>query len=601
MYLIIMGVTQIRLTDEALNGAFVQDFIFTHDLNATRIYGQTVPGFPLYSWCTALVSAFRMPNAFLLRLPSFLALVALALFSALFARRYHSNFAGAITASVLLTSIVSFKIGRLAHIETIASLLLSCAWFSLYHFGQIRRKWLLSWSLSLALVFLATFGIGAKAIIIFYFPLLFTGRKVDFQRQIQSPQHIGAAAILVLLLLTRRFVAPTLPFFPWNALTITTGTESISGYMGHLCSMFPKTAYYLFPWVLFAWAPFCLAMRQFELDNKMCHFMRCIVTSNAILFWLLPKGSPLHLIPVFGPMAVLIGVHSEVVIRRYQDFFGRLMKWAAWFTLAFSAGAIIFWLCVLLPFDIIVFEPVPGETFPAWLPPVCILLNLIAGIAMLILVSYAWPKTSFRSCLLWCIFAIRIAYLGTWELPHDQWHNSARKVHGHQLATVRYRTVSDTRKADGVQQIHLYLPSNLDIPKVLVETFYLESRCFLVKDASSDIPADHPVYLLTPFSPALSSQEWSGLSQAANLNAKRHIRCTTILIPIAETMAATANRRIGTHFTVSDPNLRFRDLHLPLARFKMSESEKIPNAAFSATRIYKGIPKPTTDNGNKPE
>ena len=39
MYLIIMGITQIRLTDEALTGAFVQDFIFTRDMHSTCIYG----------------------------------------------------------------------------------------------------------------------------------------------------------------------------------------------------------------------------------------------------------------------------------------------------------------------------------------------------------------------------------------------------------------------------------------------------------------------------------------------------------------------------------------------------------------------------------
>ena len=572
MYLLIMGVTQVRLTDEALVGAFVQDFISSKQFAVTRIYGQTVPGFPLYSWFVSLCSGFGMPNAFLLRLPALISLVVLAVVSGLFARRHHSGFAGVVAASVVLTSVVSFKIGTLAHVEIVGGLLLSCAWYSLFVLGFERRKWAAAWIVSLFLVFVATFGIGAKAIIIFYFPLFFTGRKIDCAQKMQTPQHVVTAGIFVLLLGACKIWVPTQPFLPWNAQTILPASETLGGYMGHICTMFPKIAYYLFPWTFVAWAPFCIAMRQFEHDNKMCHFMRTIVFSNLLMFWLLPGGSPLHLIPVFGPLAVLIGVHAEVVFRRHQRIFGVLLRLAAWIVLAMAIAGLLFWLGTLRPLRLFVFEDVSGESFPAWLKGLCILLNAVVILCIGHLLFIGWNRRSLRSCLLWCIFAARMTCLGTWQLPAVAWDGNSRKVHGCKLAEVQMdggsaRSIGELLKQDGVEQINLYLPSNKDIPKTLVETFYLRAGLKVVRDVPADIPEDKTAYLLSPFQPAHPALEWETVSPVVNLNARRTVKGELLLAP----------GRWKRPFVV----------------FRKSEIDRMPNAAFSSMCIYRGVPKAT--------
>ena len=592
MYLIIMGFLQIRLTDEALNAAFVQDFIHTRDLTATRLYSRTVPGFPLYSWLTALCSGFSMPGAFLLRLPAFLSLAALALVSGLFAWRHHSAYAGIITAAVLTTSLVSFKIGCLAHAEIVGGLLLSCAWYVLYDAGWHRRKWSSAWFLSLLFVFLATFGIGAKAIILFYFPLFFTGSKVDATVRLQSPQHITAAAVFLLLLGVWRFVAPTQPFLPWNALKILPASESLGSYMGHLCSMFPKIACYLFPWTLLAWAPFCLAMRQFERDNRLCHYLRTIVFSNALLFWVLPNGSPLHLILVFGPMAVLIGVHSEVVFRRCRDLFSLLIRITGWVILSASAGGLLFWTAALKPLGIVLFLNPEGAEFPAWIAPVCMVLCAVAAISIRIMMSVTWNRNSLRSCLLWCIFAGRIACLGIWGLPHAIWDDNARTVHGARLAALQgppAETVVSRMSRDGTDTLYIYLPSTLDIPKVLVETIALRTHMSLVRELS-ELPTDRVIYLMSPFPPALNTLEWEALVPPVNLNARSHIRCTNAFSLLPDFLASASNRLLGTSFTVAKADISRHDFR-HLIVFNRTETDRMPNAAFSATQIYRGTPK----------
>ena len=130
MFLSGICVHELRLSDEGLTAAFTQDFIFGGNFFKTRIYGQPVPGFPLYSWCAALCSFGRMPTEFTLRLPTLLALFALALSSGLFARRIQSDFAGIIAASVVLMSMISVRVGVFAHNDTIVAALLASAWYA---------------------------------------------------------------------------------------------------------------------------------------------------------------------------------------------------------------------------------------------------------------------------------------------------------------------------------------------------------------------------------------------------------------------------------------------------------------------------------------
>ena len=343
-FMVNITLPQLRRSDEALNAAYAQDMAGGNFLEETRLYGENVSGYPLYPWLVKLCSGGGLPNTLTMRLPALLSLFLLALISGIFAWRLQSSFAGIITANVVLLSIVGQKIGILANVDIVASLLISSAWYLLYIYGWSKRQWWIAWPFALSLVLICTFGWGIKAFIVFYLPMFFLWNRLDGFETLQSPQHIVSAIATFALLIARGYAFPATPLLPWKALAFVDPPETLSEYLLHLFSILPKTAFYLLPWTLLSWAPFCLAMRQFEIHRTACHFLRVIVSSTFVLFWLMPGGSPLHLLPALGPFAVLIGVHSEILLRRHRDFYAWLLRFCAWVCFGLSLSGALFWL-----------------------------------------------------------------------------------------------------------------------------------------------------------------------------------------------------------------------------------------------------------------
>jgi len=503
LYLPVLSIPEVRQADEALQGAFIQDVVTGENWWQTRLYGQPVAGFPLYSWLGALTSFLRMPTAFTLRLPTVLSLFGLALCSGLFAWRAQGRYAGYLAASVVLTSAISFRTGIRAQSETVAALLLTLAWFLLYAFGWKAKRWWTAWGCSLLAVFLAQFAVGFKAPVVFYLPLLFLRNGFRTTDRLEAPSHVFPSLCFVILTIAWLLSVPGQPYLPWSSISSSFFAKSGGhSYLRHLVTMFPFAVCYLFPWTFFAWGPFCLALRQFEQNGPLCHYLRVIVISNFILFWLLPKGSPLHLLPVFGPMAVLVGIHSEIIIRRYRNFWRLLLRL---FGLLGLAGSLFGLLVALALARGVLRSDILQDGRPGAAAFFC--LGALPAALILSLWLLLKRNLSYRSAFLLAIAACQMPILSLSVFLGL--HSSVRRENGLLLA----------RNCPKNATVCLEWMDNISAGKLLVETFYMQAHILASKDPNAELSksAETEHYLLSTRTPVLPEYQLSVAGQGIPL------------------------------------------------------------------------------------
>ncbi|MDD4539903.1 MAG: hypothetical protein PHT80_12870 [Lentisphaeria bacterium] len=525
MYLGCLTIHELRASDEALHAAFAQDMVASGRFLQTHLQGRPVRAFPLYSWLVVLCSGFQTPTTLSVRLPAVLALLGLALLCGLIARRLQSAFAGAVAAAVVLTSLASFRIGCRAQSEILHALLLTAAWAAWYYYGQQGKKWYRAWGIALGLVFVAVLAVGAKALFFFYFPLLFLHRPFNIFHRLQGPAHVFTFTLLLLLLGAWLYVIPGQPFLSWNTIMAgTNDSESGTRFFGHLLSFPLKSIVYLLPWAFFFWSPFCLALRQFENDNNACNYMRTIIFCNVFALWLLPGASPLLLLPVFGAMAILIGVHFEIVIRRYQHVLIGILHAGAWLAFATAAAGTAFWCLVttgLISIDDF------SRRWPVFFAAALLVTMLLLWTQILAPGS----KRTFRSSILWCVFAFRLVVMFLYY-PLDNWLHDSRRATGLALAGLGQPLLAPVTGVDPDTALPPEPPPaatfhqlRRDIPRIYlhsndfyqVETFYLHKPIVNVSNPVQELPTDEAtLYVLSPRSPAVPTHNWEPISPAVD-------------------------------------------------------------------------------------
>ncbi len=523
LYLFALPFLELRSSDEALYAAFARDMLSGGNLFKTHLQGVPVNAFPLYSWMIALCSGFQSPTVFTVRLPSVLALVGLATLCGLTAKRIHSPFAGAIAASMALTSVVSFRLGSRAQAELLHALLINGAWTTLFFCGQVRKKWYLAWGGALALVFLAVLAVGAKALFFFYFPLFFMGVPFRMTNRMQAPPHVFMAAAFTAVVILWLCMVPDQPFFSWN--TVFTTSRSDEGLLRQFI-LFPlKCLIYMLPWSVFTWAPFCQALRRFESDSPACSYFRTIIISIGLLVWLLPGTSPLLLFSVFGPLCILVGVHFEIILRRHQHIFIKAVRILSWICLACTILSLFFWTAVATGHIVI-------DDFPLSVTIFCCAFLIFSLIIIWTQLLFCRRLRSFRTSILWSIAGFRILSI-TMVYTLSGWADGCRKLHGQTLATLCHpvpgmtsppATAIRLQDMDQAPEV-VYLHSPLFYS---TETFYMGKRIIHISNPIKDLPEDEPtVYVLSSRTPAVPSRSWEPVSLQVDMNQRLEVNITT--------------------------------------------------------------------------
>ncbi|MGN0878929.1 MAG: hypothetical protein ACI4WT_05695 [Oligosphaeraceae bacterium] len=500
--------TELRWDMEALQAAMSRDMLFGGDYVKTRLYGREIREFPLYSWLVCVCSGFQRLSIVSLRLPALLSLGGLALLCGLAGRRLQSRFAGFIAASVVLLSGVSFRFGAMGVPLTLQALLSFAAWWSWYALGVEQRRWNTAWVVSLLLVFLGMLNVGLEAVLWFYLPLVFLPRQLNAKMRMQMPSHLLSVLAVLVLTAVWVLITPDQPLLPWTReANLSTSFRDASGYLWHLLTFPWETMAWLLPWGLLLWAPFCIALRQFENSPVACRYLRVIVLSLFTFFWLLPQTSPFHLLPLLGPVALLIGVHFEIVLRRYQHILNRGLHGVTWVVLVANVLVGLFWAMVAC--GLVAIDMVP----PAHAGVFAVLQLVLARILWGVILRRE-SHCTFRSCIIWCIFGARLLSLLSVEY-YRSWDQSDRKLAGLELARCTHPTVGmlDNRPGlpDAIRKVYyrplaaansLYLPSFYYLDRPVV---FLHPR----GDFSQAIPDDEQtIYVLSQRMPPVTSRTW---------------------------------------------------------------------------------------------
>ena len=528
LYLGALWFLELRASDEALHAAIAREMTVSGNYLKTHLYGHPIKEYPLYNWLVALLSGFQSPNLLSLRLPSILSVWGLALLCGLAARRLQSHLAGFIAAAVVLLCVASLQIGIRAQTEFLQALLLCSAWWTWYYFGLECKRWNCAWGWALALVFAGILNGGLKMAFWFYLPLFFMPRQVNARMRMQMPSHIVSALVLALFICIWQWITPNQPLLPWNQeLGLKLTSANHSGYFWHLIVFPCKVMYYLAPWSLLLWAPFCIALRQFERQPVACRYFRVIIFTVFLAVWLWPSTSPLALLPVLGPVAILIGVHFEIVLRRYQQYLSLLVHVTSWLVLACSVIMSVFWL--LVGSGIIAIQDL--DPYRPWL----YLILLSIGEALLwMLILRKNSRCTFRASLVWCIAATFLLVLCS-SRAYINWRMSTRRIAGETLAgkdqTNGYAGICDI--TENISHIY-YRPMPKAPYLYFTEFYYLNCPIKLVRpreDLAKVLPeTERVVYVLSSHTPPVPSRSWRLISPPVTMHRERVLNDRKIML-----------------------------------------------------------------------
>ncbi len=579
LYLPPLFFVELQGGEEAGYAAVAREMIRTGNWLQPHLQGSPVPVFPLYSWLIALFSFGSAPTLFSIRFPAVLSIWALALLCGLTARKSKGNLAGFMAAAIVLTCWGSLRIGFRAQSETLHAFFLTMAWFSWYRFGPQEQHWHHAWGIALLFVFLDVLTVGAKGLLLFYLPLLIARNPPKTLRQLQSAPHILMLGIFAVICIFWIHFVCRQPFLPWNALSFTQPNPVNPGFFSHLVSFPVKVLLYLLPWGLLAWAPFCLALRQFEPTGTMGSFFRALVFVPLVLFLLWPGSSPLQLFPALAPIAVLIGIHFEIVVNWYRRFFCGVAQLLSAVTVAGSCITALFWILVFLG---------NLELHPSLLPhrtssSLALLLSLFAAsLAWLGIRLFKQSKSAPQwKSLVFAAGALRMMLLtGFLFVPFLTIGN--RKLAGLTLAGLA-PSAAQIPVADPVSGLEppparklcaesaaniVYLHGNY---AYLVETFYLGKDVVRLHAFPNGLPAEEPVvYLLSHRQPAVPSRQWE---------------------PVSPTVNMALNRRLTFQLPSEDNQFRGIVSRKPAAQTQPVLSESIPDedTRRHLLRLYRGI------------
>lgn len=500
-YLINLGVAELR-TDEALLAGISAEMNVSDNPICTMVQGQQVDAFPLYPWLVSLCSGFRHASELTTRLPAVLAVLAMACLCGGAAARVGGTISGAVAATMVMTTVVSYREGVRAGSDTVFAFLISAAWLAWYRLGRDEKRWVAAWFVSLLFVLAGVFVAGFRALAFFYLPLFFLRRPLRGRRRMLFPAHFGALAIVFLVLLLWRTAAPGQALLPWNVLVLRSVSGATKGYLRHLIRFPFESAAYLLPWVFLLWPAFCMAHRPLEKNRVFCHYLRVIVFSLFLCGWILPGSSPRSLLPVLGPLSILTGLHYEILVRRHHAQLRRVF--AAALIATFAATAVALTTGFLHIAGIVVLEGFATRALVMNM----MLLILVLGVA-------CWlyrhgPMRPFWLSLMVVVTLLRVSYL-TSVVPVRAWYRNERKDKAEVLGA---------RVAPGA---HVYKTTNRFL---VTECFYLNRPVSVATDPEKQIPADtQRVYALADAKPPiLTTRTWTPCSDLVDIRRRRKLK-----------------------------------------------------------------------------
>ena len=310
---------------EAQFGSIAQQFYQSGNFFTAIMQGAEVDISLLPAWLIHLFS-YGFPDEVAIRLPTILALAATTTLVAAFTRK-HAGRQSAIVAGVcFMSSIIAVRHGARGDSNMITVFFIVCAWLVFYEFSREKNDWSKAWLYSLLLITAGVLSGGYKCFFYFYVPLIFLRRPTDVRKRMLQKHHLTAigvlAAIFFLYWLSIKFLMKDqrtiLETLNLNNLITTDFIPKDKSLLKHYVLYPFQCIYWFLPWTFFVWPSFCAAFVPMEKKPYLFQYLRTIAVSLFLCFWVLPWGTVEDLIPLLGPLAIMTGMHYQILVRRHH-------------------------------------------------------------------------------------------------------------------------------------------------------------------------------------------------------------------------------------------------------------------------------------------
>jgi|GEM_PF-1781074 4-amino-4-deoxy-L-arabinose transferase-like glycosyltransferase len=304
--------------EEALYATIAQEMQQNNDFVTPHFQGSAILVEPMCAWVLSLIDMAVGLNEITIRLVGILPTLLLALICMFTVRRVAPGCGALATGAAVCSSLAAIRIGVVAENDMLFALFINAAWISFYLLSRERKRWMYAWSTAHLLLVCALFTGGIQALFFFYFPLLLMRQPLKVIRRLWKPEHLFPLAVLVVGMICW----PQL--VQWGEEEVVrvfqefTPAEHAVGYLRRVIE-FPLRAVIGFvPWAFLAWPGFCAAFHPLEKNPVLCQYLRTIIYSLFYFFWIIPASDAKVLLPLIGPVAILLGMNYELLIRRYS-------------------------------------------------------------------------------------------------------------------------------------------------------------------------------------------------------------------------------------------------------------------------------------------
>lgn len=304
--------------EEALHATIAREMLHNNDFVTPHFQGSAILVAPMCAWVLSLISMTVGLNEATIRLVGILPTVLLALICMFTVRRAVPGGGALATGAAVCSSLAAIYIGGVAENDMLFALFINAAWISFYLLSRERKRWMYAWSTAHLLLVCALLTGGTQALFFFYFPLLLMRRPLKIIRRLWKLEHLFPLAVLVIGMICWLLLVPFVKEEVVRVFQEFTPAEHAVGYLRRVVE-FPLRAVLGFvPWVFLAWPGFCAAFHPLEKNPVLCQYLRTIVYSLFYFFWIFPASDSKVLLPLIGPVAILLGMNYQLLIRRYS-------------------------------------------------------------------------------------------------------------------------------------------------------------------------------------------------------------------------------------------------------------------------------------------
>lgn len=379
---------------EAVYGLMAQHAYHTGNIFSTVTQGILIEEGHLFPWLVNFFSQFGT-SEFTVRLPSILGLAIMIFTAAYVTYHYGSRQSAIVAGTCMLSTVAAVKMGTRGEENMLASSFISLAWLVWFQYSRKQKKWFQAWFYSLALTSLASFCSGYYSFLIFYWPMFFLRKPTDIRKRIFHSPHFKAVTSIILLHFVIYLIA--INFTANRDQSVNLGLNiALQEYESSNFINFPFTAIFLLlPWCFFSWPAFCEAFKPMEKDHILFHYLRTVVMSLFIICWFLPGSSPLYIMPVLVPIAIMTGLHYQILVRRHHIPLRKLIRFTFGVIIIVNCGWLGFfalnlfgtmninltesWIFInsgiaLMAILLAVFMLLKGKDYPVWLKIMCMVV-----------------------------------------------------------------------------------------------------------------------------------------------------------------------------------------------------------------------------------